>query len=118
MTVPAHKLFDICRGLPEGTEVAVQLEGKRMLVRSGRSRFSLSTLPMADFLNLDDWQSEVKFTLSQTTVKHLIRTTQFSMMHQDARYYLSGMPSETGDEELRIVATDGYHLAVRSMPIG
>ncbi|GAB3919083.1 hypothetical protein GCM10029976_004900 [Kribbella albertanoniae] len=55
-TVPARKFFDICRGLPEGAEIAVQLEGERMLVRSGRSRFSLSTLPAADFPNLDDWQ--------------------------------------------------------------
>jgi len=60
-TVPARKFFDICRGLPEGAEIAVQLEGDRMLVRSGRSRFSLSTLPAADFPNLDDWQSEVEF---------------------------------------------------------
>lgn len=48
-TVPARKFFDICRGLPEGAEIAVTLESERMLVRSGRSRFSLSTLPAADF---------------------------------------------------------------------
>ena len=50
-TVPARKFFDICRGLPEGAEIAVTLESERMLVRSGRSRFSLSTLPAADFPN-------------------------------------------------------------------
>lgn len=87
-TVPARKFFDICRGLPEGAEIAVQLEGERMLVRSGRSRFSLSTLPAADFPNLDDWQSEVEFTLPQATMKRLIEATQFSMAHQDVRYYL------------------------------
>lgn len=80
-TVPARKFFDICRGLPEGAEIAVQLEGDRMLVRSGRSRFSLSTLPAADFPNLDDWQSEVEFTLPQATMKRLIEATQFSMAH-------------------------------------
>ncbi|MDU7285778.1 MAG: DNA polymerase III subunit beta [Escherichia coli] len=90
-TVPARKFFDICRGLPEGAEIAVQLEGERMLVRSGRSRFSLSTLPAADFPNLDDWQSEVEFTLPQATMKRLIEATQFSMAHQDVRYYLNGM---------------------------
>src|SRR5690348_1705520 len=87
-TVPARKFFDICRGLPEGAEIAVQLEGDRILVRSGRSRFSLSTLPAADFPNLDDWQSEVEFTLPQATMKRLIEATQFSMAHQDVRYYL------------------------------
>jgi len=56
-TVPARKFFDICRGLPDGAEISVALDGDRMLVRSGRSRFSLSTLPATDFPNLDDWQS-------------------------------------------------------------
>ncbi|WP_130832959.1 DNA polymerase III subunit beta [[Erwinia] mediterraneensis] len=117
-TVPARKFLDICRGLPEGAEINVTLEGDRMLVRSGRSRFSLSTLPASDFPNLDDWQSEVEFTLPQATLKRLIEATQFSMAHQDVRYYLNGMLFETEGEELRTVATDGHRLAVCSMPVG
>lgn len=117
-TVPARKFLDICRGLPEGAEITITLEGDRMLVRSGRSRFSLSTLPASDFPNLDDWQSEVEFTLPQATLKRLIEATQFSMAHQDVRYYLNGMLFETEGEELRTVATDGHRLAVCSMPVG
>ncbi|MGK2888384.1 MAG: DNA polymerase III subunit beta [Candidatus Malihini olakiniferum] len=117
-TVPARKLFDICRGLPERAEITITLEGNRMLVRSGRSRFSLSTLPASDFPNLDDWQSEVAFSLPQATLKRLIEATQFSMAHQDVRYYLNGMLFETEWEELRTVATDGHRLAVCAMPIG
>ncbi|CNI52445.1 DNA polymerase III subunit beta [Yersinia frederiksenii] len=117
-TVPARKFFDIWRGLPERAEITVALDGDRLLVRSGRSRFSLSTLPAADFPNLDDWQSEVEFTLPQATLKRLIESTQFSMAHQDVRYYLNGMLFETEGEELRTVATDGHRLAVCSMPVG
>ncbi|MFT4465497.1 MAG: DNA polymerase III subunit beta [Sodalis sp. (in: enterobacteria)] len=117
-TVPARKFFDICRGLPEGAEIAVTLEGERMLIRSGRSRYSLSTLPASDFPNLDDWQSEVEFTLSQSILKRLIESTQFSMAHQDVRYYLNGMLFETEGEELRTVATDGHRLAVCAMSVG
>lgn len=117
-TVPARKFLDICRGLPDGAEITLALEGDRMLVRSGRSRFSLSTLPASDFPNLDDWQSEVEFTLPQATLKRLIEATQFSMAHQDVRYYLNGMMFETEGEELRTVATDGHRLAVCSMQIG
>ncbi|WP_192456267.1 DNA polymerase III subunit beta [Musicola keenii] len=117
-TVPARKLFDICRGLPDGAEITVTLEGDRMLVRSGRSRFSLSTLPASDFPNLDDWQSEVAFELPQATLKRLIEATQFSMAHQDVRYYLNGMLFETSGDGLRTVATDGHRLAVCSMPVG
>ncbi|WP_434526300.1 DNA polymerase III subunit beta [Photorhabdus asymbiotica] len=117
-TVPARKFFDIWRGLPDGAEISVELDGDRLLVRSGRSRFSLSTLPAADFPNLDDWQSEVEFSLPQATLKRLIESTQFSMAHQDVRYYLNGMLFETEGEELRTVATDGHRLAVCSMGIG
>ncbi|WP_213991245.1 DNA polymerase III subunit beta [Sodalis sp. dw_96] len=117
-TVPARKFFDICRGLPDGAEITVMQENDRMLIRSGRSRFSLSTLPATDFPNLDDWQSEVEFTLPQATLKRLIESTQFSMAHQDVRYYLNGMLFETEGEDLRTVATDGHRLAVCSMPVG
>ncbi|PIJ49560.1 DNA polymerase III subunit beta [Erwinia sp. OLTSP20] len=117
-TVPARKFLDICRGLPDGAEISVALDGERMLVRSGRSRFSLSTLPASDFPNLDDWQSEVEFTLPQATLKRLIEATQFSMAHQDVRYYLNGMLFETEGEELRTVATDGHRLAVCALPVG
>ncbi|XOD70155.1 MAG: DNA polymerase III subunit beta [Sodalis sp. (in: enterobacteria)] len=117
-TVPARKFFDICRGLPEGAEIAVVLEGNRMLIRSGRSRYSLSTLLASDFPNLDAWKSEVDFTLSQSNLKRLIDLTQFSMAHQDVRYYLNGMLFETVGEEVRTVATDGHRLAVATMAIG
>ncbi|MBT0730815.1 DNA polymerase III subunit beta [Rosenbergiella nectarea] len=117
-TVPARKFLDICRGLPEGAEIHVTLDGDRILVRSGRSRFSLSTLPAGDFPNLDDWQSDVEFTLPHATLKRLIDATQFSMAHQDVRYYLNGMLFETEGEELRTVSTDGHRLAVCAMSVG
>lgn len=117
-TASARKFFDICRGLPKGAEITVTLEDERMLIRSGRSRYSLSTLPASDFPNLDNWQSEVEFTLSQSILKRLIESTQFSMAYQDVRYYLNGMLFETEGEELRTVATDGHRLAVCAMSVG
>lgn len=117
-TVPARKFFDICRGLPEGAEVRVSLESDRILIRSGRSRFSLSTLPAVDFPNLEDWQSEVEFTVAPVILKRLIELTQFSMAHQDVRYYLNGMLFEIEGEELHTVATDGHRLAICSMLLG
>ncbi|OZH92531.1 DNA polymerase III subunit beta [Salmonella enterica] len=73
--------------------------------------------PGATTVHLDDWQSEVEFTLPQATMKRLIESTQFSMAHQDVRYYLNGMLFETEGSELRTVATDGHRLAVCSMPL-
>lgn len=117
-TVAGRKLFDICRGLPERAEIAVTLEAERMLIRSGRSRYSLSTLPASDFPNLDDWESQVEFALPQSILKRLIESIQFSMANQDVRYYLNGMLFETEGEELRTVATDGHRLAVCTMSVG
>lgn len=117
-TIPARKFVDICRSLPEEAEIVVTLHYERILVCSGRSRFSLSTLPAVSFPNLDDWQSEVEFTLPQAMLKRFIEATQFSMAHQDVRYYLNGMLFETDGLELRTVATDGHRLAVCSMSIG
>lgn len=117
ITVPARKFFDICRGLPDKSAITVSQEEGRILIRSGRSRFSLATLPASDFPNLDDWHVDVEFSLTHATLKRLIETTQFSMAHQDVRYYLNGMLLETDGREIRTVATDGHRLALCTMPI-
>ena len=110
-TVPARKLLDICRGLPDSAEITVQQEGDRLLLRSGRSRFSLSTLPAEEFPNIEQWESLLEFNLAQSELKRLIEATQFSMASQDVRYYLNGMLFETSGRTLRTVATDGHRLA-------
>ncbi len=111
-TVPSRKFLDICRGLPDGATITLTLEGERLIIRSGRSRYSLATLPANDFPNIEDWQSEVEFALTQTALRRLIESTQFSMANQDVRYYLNGMLFETEGQTVRTVATDGHRMAV------
>src|SRR5690554_1614838 len=112
ITVPARKFLDICRGLPDDAVITVLLEGDRVQVRSGRSRFSLATLPASDFPNIEDWQSEVEISLTQAELRGLVEKTQFSMANQDVRYYLNGMLLEIDGQTLRSVATDGHRMAV------
>ncbi|MCA2016484.1 DNA polymerase III subunit beta [Vibrio tritonius] len=112
VTVPARKFLDICRGLPDSAVITVVLEGDRVQVHSGRSRFSLSTLPAADFPNIEDWQSDMELTITQGDLRSLIEKTQFSMANQDVRYYLNGMLFEVDGNVLRSVATDGHRMAV------
>lgn len=114
VTVPARKFLDICRGLPDSAVITVVLEGDRVQVHSGRSRFSLATLPAADFPNIEDWQSDVELTITQGDLRSLIEKTQFSMANQDVRYYLNGMLFEIDGNVLRSVATDGHRMAVSS----
>lgn len=112
ITVPSRKFLDICRGLPDDAVITFSLEGERVTVRSGRSRFTLATLPAADFPNIEDWQSEVAITLNQGELRSIIDKTQFSMANQDVRYYLNGMLFEIAETTLRSVATDGHRMAV------
>ncbi|HDZ9635417.1 TPA: DNA polymerase III subunit beta [Vibrio cholerae] len=118
ITVPARKFLDICRGLPDSAVITVLLEGDRIQVRSGRSRFSLATLPANDFPNIEDWQSEVQVSLTQAELRGLIEKTQFSMANQDVRYYLNGMLFEIDGTTLRSVATDGHRMAVAQAQLG
>lgn len=116
-TIPAKKFLDICKSLPEDSAISVQFEGDRALIKAGRSKFNLATLPASDYPNLMDWKPEVDFTLAQSTLARLIDATQFSMANQDARYFLNGMKFETEGNLLRTVATDGHRLAVCTMAL-
>ncbi|WP_028865002.1 DNA polymerase III subunit beta [Psychromonas aquimarina] len=111
ITVPARKLLDICRGLADPCEITFQVKDERVTVRSGRSRYLLSSLPAADFPNIESWQSIIELTVAQVEFKKLIEFTQFAMASQDVRYYLNGMYFEASEQTLRSVATDGHRLA-------
>lgn len=118
ITVPCRKLFDICRALPSSSSVSLSVEDARLLVRSGKSRFTLATLPANDFPNLDDTLTNARaITLSQRALKQLIDKTAFAMAQQDVRYYLNGMLFEVTSNQLRVVSTDGHRLAMADTSI-
>jgi DNA polymerase-3 subunit beta len=112
VTVPGRKLLDICRALPEGTEITLTLEGERMLVRARKSRFTLSTLPASEFPTVEEINAEQTLKVPQKDFKKLLEKTHFSMAQQDVRYYLNGLLLETSAKLLRSVATDGHRLAL------
>jgi DNA polymerase-3 subunit beta len=112
ITVPARKLLDICRTLPEGARVEVSVGSNKVQLKSGRSRFSLSTLPASEFPTVEEVSPVRSFAVSQGALKTLIERTQFAMAQQDVRYYLNGLMLEMGTEQLRGVATDGHRLAL------
>lgn len=111
-TIPARKWLDICRSLPEASDISIQLEGEQVELVSGRSRFMLSTLPASEFPNVEGGQNLVGFKVSRGNLKNMIEKVAFSMAHQDVRYYLNGMLIEHTSEHLRMVATDGHRLAM------
>ncbi|KZX55920.1 DNA polymerase III subunit beta [Halioglobus sp. HI00S01] len=116
VTVPARKLVDICKSLPEGSDISFTAEDGKVTVKSGRSRFTLSTLPAREFPNVEDSMGTHQFTIKQGQLKRLIDRTGFAMAQQDVRYYLNGMLWELKEQSLRVVATDGHRLALCTLP--
>jgi DNA polymerase-3 subunit beta len=116
ITVPARKLADICKSLPEGAQIEFSVSESRPTLRSGRSRFTLATLPAREFPNIEDSIGTHQLTLKQAELRRLIERTSFAMAQQDVRYYLNGMYFELRAGRLRTVATDGHRLAVCTYP--
>lgn len=117
ITVPAKKFLDICRSLPEGAVIEFILRDQKVTVKSGRSRFTLSTLPATDFPNIEPSENDLSFQCEQSEIRRLIDRTSFAMAQQDVRYYLNGMLWELSEGSLRVVATDGHRLALCTRPV-
>jgi DNA polymerase-3 subunit beta len=117
ITVSGRKLLDICRALPDGSDIDISVTGEKVVVRSGRSKFSLATLPAAEFPTVEDIKAGQTVGVEQAVLGRLIEKTHFSMAQQDVRYYLNGMLLETGGKFLRAVATDGHRLALSEVEL-
>lgn len=115
ITLPARKLHDILRALPEDSVVNLGIDGDKATVRCGRSRFTLATLPAGDFPTLEDLPFEGDIRVAQGVLRGLIERTHFAMAQQDVRYYLNGLLLEVGPGVLRLVATDGHRLAFQEL---
>ena len=116
VTVPARKLVDICKSLPDGSDIQFAVQDSKVTVKSGRSRFTLSTLPSREFPNVEDSLGTHQFKIKQGQLKRLIDRTAFAMAQQDVRYYLNGMLWELSGGRLKVVATDGHRLALCTLP--
>ena len=119
LTVGARKLLDILRALPESAEVSLQPQDKRLVVKAGKSRFTLQTLPAEDFPRLARPAGEAaKFALSEKSLRRLLGLVQYAMAQQDIRYYLNGLLMVVEGGELKLVATDGHRLAYAALKVG
>jgi len=117
ITVPGRKLLDICRSLPDKARITAAVDGDRIQLRAGKSRFTLTTLPAAEFPVVDEINTQQTLDIPQADLKRLLDKTHFSMAQQDVRYYLNGMLLETDGKMLRTVATDGHRLALCEMAL-
>jgi DNA polymerase-3 subunit beta len=116
-TIPARKLFEIVRALPDGSRVTVSQAGDKVTVQAGRSRFTLAALSPNDFPSVDDVDVIERIRVPEAALKELIERTAFAMAQQDVRYYLNGLLLDLRENALRCVATDGHRLALCEAPL-
>ena len=112
VTVSARKFLDICRSLPEDAQVDFSSSDGKATLKSGRSKFTLATLPANEFPSVDEGEKSISFAVQANILKGLIEATSFAMAQQDVRYYLNGMLWELSTNKLRAVATDGHRMAL------
>ncbi|MFQ3245777.1 MAG: DNA polymerase-3 subunit beta [Arenicella sp.] len=111
-TVSARKLYDICRSLPNESQLSLIIEqDNKMIVKAGKSRFTLQTLAADNYPRLEETHWQHDFNLSQKQLNSLLTKTSFSMAQQDVRYFLNGLLIEIHNDHILSVATDGHRLA-------
>lgn len=112
ITLPARKLFDICRALPQNANLQFEVKNDRVLIKSGKSRFTLASLPAQEYPVIEITENITHFKIKQKILESILENTQFAMAQQDVRYYLNGLLLEISEKTLRAVATDGHRLAL------
>lgn len=117
ITVPARKLLDICKSLPDQSSITISTDGDKATVKSGKSRFSLMTMPSSEFPNIETAEWDIEFTIEQGALKKLLDKTQFCMAQQDVRYYLNGLLLEISNNKIKAVGTDGHRMGVSEVPV-
>jgi len=112
ITVPARKMLDICRSLPESATMDFKLDGSRLAIESGRFKSHLATLPAVDFPDVEMISPEFSFALPANGLHQLLEKTSFAMAQQDVRYFFNGVLLEAENQQIRFVATNGQRLAI------
>ena len=116
-TIPARKLLDICKALPDSASINFSIDETRVSLTSARSRFTLASLPAKDFPGLDEIEIQQSFAIPQNQLKALFDKTSFAMAQQDVRYYLNGILMEIKADKIKLVATDGHRLALSEIDL-
>ena len=111
-TAPAIKLSDLCRLLPDASEIHFYLDGADLKIEAGAGKYNLTTLPSEDFPTFEIEDSLSEINISSTGIKALIGNTSFAMGNDSWRDYLSGLNLIADDKTITAVATDGSRLSV------
>ena len=114
-TVNARKIIDVLRTMPADQTVSLETSQDKLILKGGKSRFTLQTLAAEDFPLVQEAANfGPAFSVPQKTLKHLLGQVAFAMAVQDIRYYLNGILFVAEGQTLSLIATDGHRLAFAS----
>lgn len=112
ISINARKLFDITRSLPEDADISITSDDSgKSIIRSGKSRFTVQTLPVDDFPKIETEKWNQTWKVPARIFKQALTRTSFAMAQQDVRFYLNGLLLVSTDDKMMTVATDGHRLA-------
>jgi DNA polymerase III subunit beta len=112
MTIPARKLLDLCRLLPNGASIQFEQQNEKVKLLSNRSKFSLNCLPAENYPKFAETEMDKRFTINAGKFKKALEKTVFCMANQDVRYYLNGLLLSISNNRIKLVASDGHRLAI------
>ena len=112
ITLPGKKLQDILKACPEQTDIKFEVEEDKVIIKSGRTKFTIQTLAVEHYPLLKiQGQSTCEFKIAANTFKHLISQIQYAMAEKDSRVFLNGLFLEIRNGSLNLVATDAHRLS-------
>ncbi len=112
--VSARKLSDLCRLLPDGSDILIYLDGHKLLIESGSGKYSIASYPSEDFPVFSKTGENSEFKILASTLRGMIKKTSFSMDSQNWRHYLNGMFISVEEKTITLTASDGHRLATCS----
>jgi len=115
LTLPAKKLYEIVKALPD-TDVRIEQDSSSVTVAADRFDSKMQTLPREDFPTVPDATGQGLLALSGSVLRTMIARTQFAITGEDTRYFLNGAQLVLKGESMTLVATDGHRLALVSVP--
>ncbi|MBF5005049.1 DNA polymerase III subunit beta [Diaphorobacter caeni] len=114
-TVGVRKVIDILKTMPSDQTVSLETSQNKLILKGGKSRFTLQSLPAEDFPLVQEAAGfGPAFSVPQKVLKNLMGQVSFAMAVQDIRYYLNGILFVAEGNTLSLVATDGHRLAFSS----
>ena len=113
-TAPAKKLSELCRLLPDNSEIHITLDGDKLVIESGTGKYNIKTLPSEGFPIFEEEGEGEAIQIDAKNLKTLISKTSFAMGNQDWRHYLNGLYIMVEGTNILAVASDAHRLAIAS----